>query len=167
MTTETAAGQENIAEVVQKEVERTIQRSVRGIDVLLNRDEPDVGMTPKDVIYSRGTLRLYHYRPQSDEVYRIPVVLVMSLVSKPYILDLTPGVSFVEFLLKQGFDVFMIDWGVPRPAPSLLPPTLGLQARGSCRPPDGRPGDAAHDRATPGRHRRPRSSRLPTGLAPS
>ena len=36
MTTETAAGQENIAEVVQKEVERTIQRSVRGIDVLLN-----------------------------------------------------------------------------------------------------------------------------------
>ena len=120
MTTETAAGQENIAEVVQKEVERTIQRSVRGIDVLLNRDEPDVGMTPKDVIYSRGTLRLYHYRPQSDEVYRIPVVLVMSLVSKPYILDLTPGVSFVEFLLKQGFDVFMIDWGVPRPEDSKL-----------------------------------------------
>ena len=120
MTTETAAGQENIAEVVQKEVERTIQRSVRGIDVLLNRDEPDVGMTPKDVIYSRGTLRLYHYRPQSDDVYRIPVVLVMSLVSKPYILDLTPGVSFVEFLLKQGFDVFMIDWGVPRPEDSKL-----------------------------------------------
>ena len=81
MTTETAAGQENIAEVVQKEVERTIQRSVRGIDVLLNRDEPDVGMTPKDVIYSRGTLRLYHYRPQSDEVYRIPVVLVMCVPS--------------------------------------------------------------------------------------
>ena len=34
MTTETAQAQENIAEVVQKEVERTIQRSVRGIDVL-------------------------------------------------------------------------------------------------------------------------------------
>ena len=56
----------------------------------------------------------------SDEVYRIPVVLVMSLISKPYILDLTPGVSFVEFLLKQGFDVFMIDWGVPRPEDSKL-----------------------------------------------
>ena len=37
----------------------------------------------------------------SDEVYRVPVVLVMSLVSKPYILDLTPGQSFVEFLLKR------------------------------------------------------------------
>jgi polyhydroxyalkanoate synthase subunit PhaC len=120
MTAQTASGQENIADVVRKEVERTIQRSVRGIDVLLNRDEPDVGVTPKDVVYARGTLRLYHYRPLTDEVYRIPVVLVMSLISKPYILDLTPGVSFVEFLLKQGFDVFMIDWGVPRPEDSRL-----------------------------------------------
>lgn len=50
----------------------------------------------------------------SDEVYRAPVLLVMSLISKPYILDLTPGQRLVEFLLKRGFDVFMIDWGVRR-----------------------------------------------------
>jgi polyhydroxyalkanoate synthase len=116
MTTQpTAPAGENIATIVRAEVERTIQRSIRGIDVLLNRDEPEVGQTPKDVIYSRGTLRLYHYHPMSDEVYRIPVVLVMSLISKPYILDLTPGLSFVEYLLRNGFDVYMIDWGVPRP----------------------------------------------------
>jgi polyhydroxyalkanoate synthase len=117
---QTAAGTENIGDIVRKEVERTIQRSVRGIDVLLGRDEPDVGMTPKEVIYRRGTMQLYHYHPMSDEVYRIPVVLVMSLISKPYILDLTPGVSFVEFLLRSGYDVFMIDWGVPRPEDSKL-----------------------------------------------
>ncbi|HYM14810.1 MAG TPA: alpha/beta fold hydrolase [Dehalococcoidia bacterium] len=120
MTTQTSSEPASIAEVVQREVERTITRSVRGIDVLLNRDEPEVAMTPKEVVHHRGTLRLYHYLPQSDEVYRVPVVLVMSLISKPYILDLTPGVSFVEFLLKQGFDVFMIDWGVPRPEDSKL-----------------------------------------------
>jgi polyhydroxyalkanoate synthase len=51
----------------------------------------------------------------ADEVYRVPLVLLMSLVSKAYILDLTPGQSLVEFLLKRGFDVYMIDWGVPRP----------------------------------------------------
>ena len=120
MTAETTSQAAGIAEIVQKEVERTITRSLRGIDVLLNRDEPEVGMTPKDVIYERGTLKLYHYRPLSDEVYRVPVVLVMSLISKPYILDLTPGVSFVEFMLKQGFDMFMIDWGVPRPEDTRL-----------------------------------------------
>jgi polyhydroxyalkanoate synthase len=115
MTTQTAPGTENIGEIVRKEVERTVQRSQRGIDVLLNRDEPEVGVTPRDVIYARGTLKLNHYHAMSDEVYRVPVVLVMSLISKAYILDLTPGFSFVEFLLKQGYDVFMIDWGVPRP----------------------------------------------------
>jgi polyhydroxyalkanoate synthase len=115
MTTQTATPAENIGDVVRKEVERTIQRSVRGIDVLLNRDEPEVGMTPRDVIYERGTLKLYHYHPRAEEVYRVPVVLVMSLISKPYILDLTPGLSFVEYLLDNGFDVYMIDWGVPRP----------------------------------------------------
>ena len=120
MTTDTAQPDINIGDLVQKEVERTLTRATRGINVLLNRDEPDVGMTPKDVIYSRGTLRLYHYHGMSDEVYRIPIVLVMSLISKPYILDLSPGVSFVEFLLKQGFDVFMIDWGVPRPEDTKL-----------------------------------------------
>lgn len=120
MTTQTAEPIPNIADVVRTEVERTIRRSARGIDVLLNRDQPEVGATPKDVLYSRGTLRLYRYRPMADEVYRIPVVLVMSLISKPYILDLTPGVSFVEFLLKNGYDVFMIDWGVPRPEDSKL-----------------------------------------------
>ncbi len=120
MTTQATGQPANIADIVQKEVERTITRSLRGIDVLLNRDEPEVGMTPRDVIYERGTLRLYHYRPMADEVYRVPVVLVMSLISKPYILDLTPGVSFVEFMLTQGFDVFMIDWGVPRPEDSRL-----------------------------------------------
>ena len=78
-------------------------------------------MTPQGrASTTRGTMRLYHYHPMSDEVYRVPVVLVMSLISKPYILDLTPGFSFVEFLLKQGFDVFMIDWGVPRPEDTKL-----------------------------------------------
>jgi polyhydroxyalkanoate synthase len=120
MTTQTAPEQRDIAALVRTEVERTIQRSVRGIDVMLNRDEPEVGATPKDTIYARGTMKLYHYRPLSEEVYRVPVTLVMSLISKPYILDLTPGVSFVEFLLRNGFDVFMIDWGVPRPEDSKL-----------------------------------------------
>lgn len=100
---------------LEETVQRNRQRIRRGLDILLAREEPPVGATPKEVIYSRGTLRVYRYRPFSDEVYRVPVVCVMSLVSKPWILDLTPGQSFVEYLLREGFDVFMVDWGVPRP----------------------------------------------------
>ena len=99
---------------VRQEIDRAIQRNIKGLEYI-STGHPVVGATPKDVIHSRGTLKLYHYRPLSDEVYRIPVLLVMSLVSKPYILDLTPGQSLIEFLLKKGFDVYMIDWGIPRP----------------------------------------------------
>ena len=98
-----------------REAARTVDRVLSSRDVLLGRNEPEVGLTPKDLVYSRGTLRLYRYRPMVDEVYRVPIILVMSLISKPYILDLVPGQSFVEYLLKQGYDVFMMDWGVPRP----------------------------------------------------
>lgn len=105
---------------VQRVVQRNVKRAQQGVDILLSRGEPPVGATPKDVIYSRGTLRLYHYRPMTDDVYRIPVVFVMSLVSKPWILDLTSGQSFIQYLLMQGFDVFMVDWGIPRPEDKLL-----------------------------------------------
>src|SRR5436305_7007163 len=94
---------------VREEVQKTIQRSIKGLNYLV-ADEPPLGQTPKDTIYSRGTLSLYHYRPLAKEVYRIPVLFVMSLVSKSYILDLAPGQSFIEFLLKQGYDVYLIDW---------------------------------------------------------
>ncbi len=101
-------------------VKRNMDRARRGMDVLLSRDPPVVGATPKDIVYAKGTMRLYRYRPLTDEVYRIPLVLVMSLISKPYILDLSPGQSLIEYLLREGFDVFMVDWGVPRPEDSRL-----------------------------------------------
>ena len=73
-----------------------------------------LGVSPKECIHTHGTLKLHHYRPLVASVYRVPVLIVTSLVNQPYILDLVPGQSMVEFLLRQGFDVYMIEWGRPR-----------------------------------------------------
>lgn len=73
-----------------------------------------LGVTPRETIYVKGTLKLHHYRPMADSVYRVPVLIVTSLVNQPYILDLVPGQSMVEFLLRQGYDVYLIEWGRPR-----------------------------------------------------
>ena len=43
----------------------------------------ELGATPKETIYAHGTLKLHHYRPQSDELYRVPVLVVTSLVNQP------------------------------------------------------------------------------------
>ncbi len=105
---------EEMGRRVQQMVERTIQRGVKGFDYVTAGAAP-VGRTPKDVVYERGTLRLYHYQAQSPEVYRVPVMLVMATTNKAFVFDLAPGQSMVEFLLKRGFDVFVVDWAPPMP----------------------------------------------------
>jgi len=94
-------------------VQRTLERMGLPAADLAGLAGP-LGVTPKDTLYAQGTLKLHHFKPQCSEVYRVPVLIVTSLVNQPYILDLVPGQSMVEFLLKQGFDVYMIEWGRPR-----------------------------------------------------
>lgn len=98
---------------MRAEVEKAVQRSLKGFEFLTSLG-PTVGATPRDLIQQRGTMSLYHYRPLTDDVYRIPLLIVMAITNRGYILDLSPGQSFVEFLLKRGYDIYMLDWNPPR-----------------------------------------------------
>ena len=70
-------------------------------------------VTPYDVIYEGGKVRLRHYAPER-RLYQTPILFVYALIKRPYILDLQPDKSVVRNLLNQGFEVYLIDW---------LPPT--------------------------------------------
>jgi polyhydroxyalkanoate synthase len=72
-----------------------------------------VGRTPREVVWSKNKARLYRYEPESEKKHPVPMLLVYALILRPYILDLIPGNSFVEYLIGEGFDVYMLDWGVP------------------------------------------------------
>ena len=98
----------------RREFERLMLRNIKGVEYFAS-PAPVLGVSPKEVLISRGTFRLYHYRPLTDEIYRIPVMLVMAPTNRGYIFDMAPGQSFVEYLLKAGYDVFMVDWEAPRP----------------------------------------------------
>ncbi|HEY8335163.1 MAG TPA: alpha/beta fold hydrolase [Tardiphaga sp.] len=104
----------SIPDRIQVEVQRAIQRSIKGVEYIASSGPP-LGATPKDVLHSRGTMNLYHYRPLADEIFRVPILIVMATTNRGYILDLVPGQSFIEFLLKSGYDVYMLDWAPPRP----------------------------------------------------
>src|ERR1700709_2233952 len=104
----------SIPERIQPEVQRAIQRSIKGVEDIASSG-PSLGSTPKDILHVRGTMNLYHYRPMADEIYRIPILIVMATTNRGYILDMVPGQSFVEFLLKRGYDVYMLDWTAPKP----------------------------------------------------
>ena len=95
------------------EFERAMARNIKGLGYFAS-PAPVLGASAKDVLIERGTMRLYHYRPRVDEVYRVPLLLVMATTNRGYIFDMVPGQSLVEYLLDAGFDVFMLDWDAPR-----------------------------------------------------
>jgi polyhydroxyalkanoate synthase len=74
---------------------------------------PQVAATPYEVVYRENKLRLLRYQSSRKRMYPVPVLIIGSLVNKYYILDLMPGRSYVEHLLNEGFDVYMVDWGEP------------------------------------------------------
>ena len=109
-----AAPEPSVADRIGREVERAIQRNIKGVEYFTSR-APPLGTTAKDVLATRGTMTLYHYRPLVDEVYRVPLLFVMVTTNRGYIFDLTPGMSMIEFLLQRGYDVYVLDWNAPKP----------------------------------------------------
>ncbi len=75
----------------------------------------EAGLTPKETVWTKNKAKLYRYEPEAQKEYPIPILLVYAHILKPYILDLVPGNSCVEHLLAEGFDVYLLDWGVPGP----------------------------------------------------
>jgi polyhydroxyalkanoate synthase subunit PhaC len=73
-----------------------------------------VGLTPRQAIWSLGRTTLYRYHGPAAPT-RPPLLLVYALINKPYIFDLLPGRSFVEFMLGRGYDMYLLDWGAPGP----------------------------------------------------
>lgn len=107
------AAQPDLVEQARIAFDRALQRNIKGLGYFTSA-APVLGASPKDVLIQRGTMNLYHYRPMSDEVYRVPILLVMATTNRGYIFDMVPGQSLVEFLCKRGYDVFMLDWSPPR-----------------------------------------------------
>jgi len=75
----------------------------------------NVACTPGDVVLRNEVLELIQYKPQTEQVYAIPLLVVPPQINKFYVLDLSPGNSFVNYAVKQGFQVFMVSWRNPGP----------------------------------------------------
>ena len=76
-----------------------------------------IAQTPKELVWTLNKAKLYRYIPvvPKEKRHPVPLLLVFALMNRPYILDLRPGHSFVEYMVNKGYDLYLLDWGAPGP----------------------------------------------------
>lgn len=92
------------------------EERLRTLNKVMTTKAP-IAQTPKEVVWTLNKAKLYRYVPvvPKEKRHPVPLLLVFALMNRPYILDLRPGHSFVEFMVNRGYDVYLLDWGVPGP----------------------------------------------------
>ena len=73
----------------------------------------NLATTPGKVVFRNRLLEVIHYQPSVEKNYARPVVIVTPWINKYYILDLNARKSMIQFLLDQGFSVFISSWKNP------------------------------------------------------
>ncbi|MGY1848480.1 MULTISPECIES: PHA/PHB synthase family protein [unclassified Blastococcus] len=73
----------------------------------------DLAVTPGAVVFRTDVFELIQYRPTTERVRAVPLVIVPPTINKYYITDLAPGRSIVEHYVASGQQVFMISWRNP------------------------------------------------------
>ena len=87
------------------------------IPEMVDRSAFEVGrnlaVTPGSVVLRTPVLELIQYRPQTSRVHEVPLLIVPPTINKFYALDLAPGRSMIEYLVRAGQQVFVISWRNP------------------------------------------------------
>lgn len=96
---------------LQKSYDRMLETTAKWMEILFIDPLPETGLTPKEVVWRKNKCRLYRYVNPNGIKHKTPLLMIYALINKAYILDLIPGMSLVEYLVNQGFDVYLLDWG--------------------------------------------------------
>ncbi len=92
-----------------------MRKYATGTHVLLEEIGVETEATPRKVVWTKNKTKLYRYRcadTGGGERRSVPVLLIYGFVLKPYVFDLVPGNSLVEYLVEEGFDVYLLDFGI-------------------------------------------------------
>ncbi len=93
-----------------------VSENFRTFNRLLTTDAR-IAQTPKELIWALNKAKLYRYVPTVPQAKRhqLPLLLVFAIMNRPHVLDLRPGHSFVEYMTRHGYDLYLLDWGAPGP----------------------------------------------------
>ncbi len=87
-----------------------IPRMVDGSAFAVGRN---LGVTPGAVVLRTDVFELIEYAPGTETVRGAPLLVVPPTINKFYVLDLAPGRSLIEALVRSGQQVFLLSWRNP------------------------------------------------------
>lgn len=96
------------------------RKLAEGMKTLSGIGDIPTGVSEKEAVYREDKLSLYHYKPLAKKLQTVPVLIVYALVNRPYMTDLQEDRSLIRGGLKQGLDMYLIDWGYPDGADRFL-----------------------------------------------
>jgi polyhydroxyalkanoate synthase subunit PhaC len=73
----------------------------------------NLALTKGSVVLRTEVFELIQYAPQTTEVREVPLLFAPPTINKYYVVDLAPGRSMIEWLVRQGQQVFLISWRNP------------------------------------------------------
>lgn len=91
------------------------KKLLEGFETMVHLKDINPGFSEKTEIYSEDKMKLYHYKPLTKDVSSMPTLIIYALVNRETMMDLQKGNSFVESMLNDGHDLYIIDWGYPTP----------------------------------------------------
>ena len=92
---------------------RHLETMFSNYDNLIEPIRDTINRTPSEIIPMDGTFEVHHYKTDSPQKFKTPILIVGSLINRHYILDLLPETSIVRHFQQLGFDVYATDWRMP------------------------------------------------------
>ena len=96
----------------QEELRRNSLRMKHFSEMVMNPKEPEVGPTPRRGDLPQGQVTALALRFEAHRTRRRSSSCPISASAGPYIFDLMHKGSFIEHMTEQGFDFYLVDWGV-------------------------------------------------------
>ena len=110
-------------------VRRLVMAAQNALEIMrLGRLSAESG-APFDLVYEGMHYRLRHYGPEGGGAGSAPLVLVPPLMVASEVYDIAPDVSAIRALLREGIDVWLVDFGAPEREEGGLERTLDDHVR--------------------------------------